>query len=99
MMCSGWPKSSDDSNRVARWLAWKLLRVAEWLLLYVYGWRRCAGEALTSRNAWYTPEQHPKNRDNRFYDHDHALNSTKFYACERTPEGRDGMRVRRRGGR
>ena len=83
-----------EENVIARKIAWFILRCAERLVLAAYGWKRCEGETLNSSVAWVPADGHPKAGE--YYDHDHAMNSTKFYANRRTPAGAEGKRVRSR---
>jgi hypothetical protein len=77
-----WP--DKEEHVVARWLARQLLRFAEFIYLFAYGWRRervmWEGKEMTT---WMPPAGHPK-CDERWgklesYAADHAINSTKFY--------------------
>lgn len=69
-------RSWRTDNKVARWLAWRLLRFAECLLLMAYGWKRTNAPA-SSEEAWIAPDGHPK--AGQPYGYSHAINSTRYY--------------------
>lgn len=71
-----WPDRSE--HVVARWIARQLLRFAEFVYLFAYGWRRTSS---TKPYPVYTaPGEHPKAEEMiDGYAHDHAINSTKYY--------------------
>ena len=88
-----WPDKAE--HVVARWLARQLLRFAEWVYLFAYGWRK-----TPSNKPWpmyLPPDTHPK-REESFppgYAHDHAVNSTKYY-MRSSGLGSPGRKVRRK---
>lgn len=66
-------------HRIARWLLWRLLRLIESLLMFSYGWRR-VGPDWKSPSEWRKPGE--------LYNHEHAVNSTKYYLAGRNGLGR-----------
>lgn len=69
------------------------LLIAEYLVLWAYGWRRTDAPRFDEA-AWQSPPAHPKHPDK--YGRTHAINSLRYY---NDPNTRQLQRRRGRGGR
>lgn len=70
------PTPRSGIRRVHRRIVLMLLMVAEYLVLWTYGWRRTRAHRL-SEQAWRPPPTHPKHSD--VYGRTHAINSLRYY--------------------
>lgn len=70
------PTPKSGIRRVRRHIALTLLMIAEYLVLWAYGWRRTRAHWL-SEAAWRSPPTHPKHPD--VYGRTHAINSLRYY--------------------
>lgn len=84
----------DEGRRIGRWLALWCLLIAEYLVLWAYGWRRTDAPRFDEA-AWQSPPGHPKHPDK--YGRTHAINSLRYYNDPGTR--RSAQHTRRRSGR
>lgn len=73
---AAWIKTEGYPRMLTRRLAWWLLSLFEYVLLWSYGWRR-TNRPRNAEDAWKPPTWHSKNKEQ--YGRTHAVNSTRYY--------------------